>query len=176
MRLSGICRYCSACLIYVRAREYSINMSSIAVTQKADIMGKVITKFKVWNIVDEVKAKEGMIAQEAIRSYEGEGLVDTGATILVMPEDVVEKLGLMIDRETTVVYANGEREKRKIAGGLKIEIQGRRAEVECIVENKGTQVLIGQVPLEVMDLMVDPAKGILHPRPGYEDSPLIELY
>lgn len=151
-------------------------MSKVLEQKSATDMGKVITKFSVKNFGDEILAKRDFIKKEAIRAYEGEGLVDTGATLLVLPEDIVEKLGLETVRETTVVYANGKREKRKIAGGIIVEIQGRRAEVECIVENKGTQPLIGQVPLEVMDLIVDPAKGILHPRPGYEDSPLIELY
>lgn len=139
-------------------------------------MGRIVVKFKVWNILDEGKVKDGFLKPEDMQIYEGEGLIDSGATTLVLPESVVEKLGLIIDRETTVVYADGRKEKRKIALGVRIEIMGRRATVDCVVEKDGSKVLIGQIPLEEMDLIADLKLGNIYPRPGYEDSPLIELY
>jgi clan AA aspartic protease len=139
-------------------------------------MGRVAVKTKIWNFEDELRAIRGQIPKEAIRTIEVEGLIDTGATILVLPEELVDRLGLLIDREMTVTCANNSRAKKKVATGARIEILGRVAMVDCIVEEPGARVLIGQVPLEVMDLVVDPKQGTIGPRPESPDMPLIELY
>ncbi|NQE53630.1 hypothetical protein C5S29_08550 [ANME-1 cluster archaeon GoMg3.2] len=52
---------------------------------------------------------------------------------------------------------------------------GREAEVECVVEARGTQILLGQIPLEAMDLIVDPKTGKLMPHPESPDMPLIDI-
>ncbi len=65
--------------------------------------------------------------------------------------------------------------KIKIARGINIEVMGREAEVECVVEAPGTQILLGQMPLEAMDLIVDPKTGKLMPRLESPDMPLIDI-
>lgn len=136
-----------------------------------------MVKAKLWNFGDELKYREGLISKDQIRTVIVEdALVDTGATLVSLPEDIVEKLGLMIVEEREVTYANNGKEKRKIATGLMIEIMGRTSLTRCIVNNKGTKVLIGQIPLEEMDLYVFPAEGKVAGRPDHPDSPLIEMY
>jgi len=140
-------------------------------------MGKVIVKAKLWNFADEIDFKKGLISKDRIRTVEVEdAIVDTGATMVSLPEDIVEKLGLFIDEEKEITYANNTKEKRKIAKGLIIEIMGRTSETRCIVNNRGTKVLIGQIPLEEMDLYIFPSEGKIGPRPDHPDSPLIEMY
>jgi len=138
-------------------------------------VGKVVVKTKIWNFVDEVMAQKGLIRPKEIRSVEVEGLVDSGATVLTLPEELVEQLGLMRGGEVEVTYADGRRGKRPTAFGVKIEILGRQAESHVLVEKQGTKVLIGQTILEALDLIIDPKKGMVIPRPGHEDMPLIEL-
>ncbi|NEP83538.1 MAG: aspartyl protease, partial [Okeania sp. SIO3B3] len=53
-------------------------------------MGKVTTTLTVANRIDQVKAEEGLISPEQIRSVTLENvLVDTGATTLCLPPDVI---------------------------------------------------------------------------------------
>ena len=139
-------------------------------------MGKVISKIKLKNYQDEIRAQIGLLKAEEVREIELEGLVDSGATMLALPEEVVEKLGLPIVRETTVEYANGEKERRGVAGVVRAEILGRFGLFEALVGRKGTKVLIGQVILEILDLIIDPKRGVLTPRPESPDMPLIEMY
>jgi predicted aspartyl protease len=97
--------------------------------------------------------------------------------MLSLPQDLVEKLGLFVpDKEVVVTYANGSKGKKKIAKGVNITLLGREALTDCIIEKKGTQVLVGQIPLEEMDLVVDPKNGKVSPRPESPDIPLIEMY
>jgi clan AA aspartic protease len=139
-------------------------------------MGRVIVKAKLTNYEDIIRSETGAIPPDQIRTVETDGLVDTGATMLVLPGEVAKQLGLSIARYIEVRYADGRKEKRGIARGVIVEIQGREAEVEAVVEAPGTKLLIGQVPLEVMDLTVDPKAGTVGPRPESPDAPLIEIY
>ena len=139
-------------------------------------MGRVVVAAKLSNLFDQNRAQTGELDPREVRVVEVQGLVDTGATMLVLPSEIIQRLGLPIVRHVTVTYANGGKAERGIARGIVIEILNREAEVEAIVEPEAKTVLIGQVPLEVMDLIVDPKRASLGPRPESPDSPLIELY
>ena len=139
-------------------------------------MGKVNVKLRLKNYGDIAKFEDGLIKEEQIREYNGEGLVDTGATMLSIPEEVFQKLGIRYTgKEVSATYANGKKEKRKIARGVLIEINGREALTDCIVEENYDKILIGQIPLEEMDLYVDCGGGKLVPRPESPDMPMIDL-
>lgn len=139
------------------------------------IMGKVVVKAKMKNFVDDELAIRGLLKPEEVRVVEKEVLVDTGATMLTLPEEVVEELGLTRGRFITASYADGSKKRRQIARGINIEVMGREAEVECVVEAQGTKILLGQIPLEAMDLIVDSKTGKLMPRPESPDTPLIDI-
>jgi len=139
-------------------------------------MGRVIIKVKISNYGDQLAVSEGRKRLEEVRQVEVEGLVDTGATLVVLPEGIVRQLGLTINRTAPVIYADGRVGEIEVAGGAYLEIKGRYAEVECLVEKDTDQVLIGQVPLEVMDWHVDLKERTLKPRPGWPDAPLLEVF
>ncbi len=54
-----------------------------------------------------------------------EGLVDTGATLLCLPEEVVAQVGLERLREARVRYADNRMERRAVFGPVRVELQGR---------------------------------------------------
>ncbi len=122
-----------------------------------------------------MQTRRKLLKPEEVREVEKEVLVDTGATMLTLPEEVVEELGLTRGRFITASYADGSKKRGQIARGINIEVMGREAEVECVVEAPGTQILLGQIPLEAMDLIVDPKTGKLIPRPESPDMPLIDI-
>ncbi|MBI4594813.1 MAG: retroviral-like aspartic protease family protein [Candidatus Tectomicrobia bacterium] len=138
-------------------------------------MGKVETKVLLTNHDDLVAAKLGVIKPEEVRKVEAVGLVDTGATRLILPQDIVDKLGLEVSRRVTVVYGDNRKGEKKIAGVVTIQIDNRTENTDCVVEEAGAKILIGQIVLEGMDLYVDCKSGKLIPRPGYEDMPLMEI-
>ena len=140
-------------------------------------MGKVIVKVKFTNSTDSDNAQQGLITESAIRTIETEGIVDTGAVMLSLPQDLVEKLGLRTIGQRRVRYANGQPDQKPIAGAILIEIQGRQALVDCLVQDEDSPVLIGQVPLELMDWAVHPQEQRLIPgHEGENEMALIEMY
>ena len=64
-------------------------------------------KIKLTNSQDEKDVRRGQMTGDQIRSVEIEALVDTGATMLMLPSDVVTALGLLPDGYRKVRYADG---------------------------------------------------------------------
>ena len=81
------------------------------------------------------------IEADKIRSLEIEALVDTGATMLVLPAQVVAKLGLLPDGYRKVRYADGRRAQRRKAEGAYVELLGRHDTFTAVVEPKRTSAL-----------------------------------
>jgi len=135
----------------------------------------VMAKAKIKNYDDDILARRGLLKPEEVREIEGEALVDTSATMLTLPEEVVEELGLTKGRFITASYADGSKKRKQIARGINIEVMDREAEVECVVEAPGTRILLGQIPLEAMNLIVDPKTGKMMPHPESPDTPLIDI-
>ena len=133
------------------------------------------TRARIWNFADEVEAQRGLRSPAEVRSMELEDtLVDTGSTRLVLPQTVVQRLGLPLGDEVVVRYADDRRIRKRTAVGVRIEITGRKGTFDAIVEEKG-QVLIGMVVLEALDLWPDPQKGVLTTNPSSPDAPLFNL-
>ena len=59
--------------------------------------------------------------------------------------------------------------------GVKLEIRGREAVVSALVGPAGSTPLIGQIPLEEMDFVVDPKSRELRPNPASPDAPVLDL-
>ena len=112
---------------------------------------------------------------EPKKSLEVEAVIDTGATMVVLPEDIVEELGLRKMREVKMRYANNKVETKPIYGVVNIELKGRSANLDVLVEEKGSQPLIGQVLLELLDLIVEPKTRRLIPNPASPEMPMMEI-
>lgn len=77
------------------------------------VMGRVDTTLTITNSADQARAEAGDIGAAEVRSVTLDGaLVDTGATFLSLPADVVARLGLRPIREVTIRTAAGPRQAR----------------------------------------------------------------
>ena len=137
-------------------------------------MGRVMAKMKLTNHIDSENAVSGVISPDEVRSVEVEGLVDTGATMLVLPSDIVAELGIRHRGTRPVRYADGRIAHVPWVGGVQIEILGREMTCDALVEAEGTAPLIGQIPLEGLDLIVDPKSREVKVNPESPDAPLME--
>jgi clan AA aspartic protease len=136
-------------------------------------MGSVMTKVTLWNNTDLDNAERGLIPREAVRTEEIEALVDTGATQLVIPIDVCERLGLRRGRTVPVRLADGSDREMTYMTSLHISILGRDMSSDALASPVGTTPLIGQIPLEALDLVVDPRSRDLRTKPAHPDGPLM---
>src|SRR5258708_1260669 len=132
-------------------------------------MGRVMAKVKLANFTDLEKAAEGSVAESAVRAMEVEAMVDTGATILVIPEAIAKTLGVREIRRTRVRYADGRVAPVSIVGPIFLEVCGRSMSADAVVEPNAHCVLLGQIPLEELDLVVDPKSRDVTVNPASPD-------
>lgn len=146
-----------------------------AVTE-SNTMGKVVVTAKIENLADVFDVEKGRMTDADVRHLEVvDALVDTGATILSMPKRLVEQLGLRPVRTKQARTSAGP-VMVQIYGTARLTIQGR----ECVTDVSGLPddcpVLIGQVPLGLLDFVVDPNAHTLIGNPAHGGEHIIELY
>jgi len=101
--------------------------------------------------------------------------VDSGAVMLVLPQDLVEALGLREVGKVIVTYADERKEERPLAGVVTVRVGDRSTSLNCIVGPPNSEPLLGHVVLEIMDLLIDPVQQRLVPRPESPFLPLLKL-
>ena len=136
-------------------------------------MGEIHTDVTLENAGDREYFRRGDRAETDIRRSTVDGIVDTGAVTLVLPQNIVERLGLQTQGTAFFTYADERREERPLAGPVVVQIGNRSMTMDCIVGPPLSEVLIGQVVLERLDLIADCTNRTLTPR--YEDYPLLKL-
>ena len=135
-------------------------------------MGEIRASVTLENTGDRAVVNRGHGVEADIRRTTVEGLVDTGAVSLVIPEEIADELGLRPWGTRTVVYADERREERPVAD-VTIEIGNLATHTEAIVGTAGSQVLIGQVVLEMLDLVADCKNRTLVPR--HPEGPVLAI-
>ena len=130
---------------------------------------------KLTNSYDEEAVNRGHLTSDRIRTTIVDALVDTGATMMVLPADAVAALGLLPAGYRRVRYADGRTAEVPWVSGVGITILGRQTVTNALVEAAGTTALIGQIPLEELDLLVDPKSRELRVNPASPEAPLLDL-
>ena len=138
-------------------------------------MGEIVATMELENTVDREVVSRGLRDESTVRRTTVDGVVDTGAVMLVLPEDVVDRLGLRTQREVVVAYANEYGETRQVAGPVTVQIGNRFTNADCIIGPPASEPLIGQIVLEALDLVADCGSRTLAPRPESPDRPLLKL-
>ena len=91
-----------------------------------------------------------------------QALVDTGAMHLCIPEALSRQLNLAAERLRRVTFADGRSVEAPYVGPVRVEVAGRTCFVGAMVF--GDEVLLGAIPMEDLDLLVDPTRQKLVPR------------
>ena len=126
-------------------------------------MGKVVEKVKLTSLFEPEK------------SVEVDAIIDTGATMLVLPQDVIEELGLRKIGERRVRYANNQIQIKSVYRGVILELKERDGIFDVLGEVEGSEPLVGQIVLEALDLIVDPITKTVIPNPRSPDMPMTEI-
>ncbi len=138
-------------------------------------MGEVKVEVNLENAVDRARARLGDIGEAEVRSATVHVLADSGAVTMVLPQDLVEALGLEEVGKAIVTYADERKEERPVAGIVTVRVGDRTTSLNCVVGPPGSEPLLGQVVLETMDLLVDCTQQKLVPRPESPFLPLLKL-
>jgi len=145
-------------------------------TIDAETMGRIPTRLIITNRADQIRAEDGTISPEAVRSVTlDDVLVDTGATTLCLPRDTIAALGLRLLREAVAETATGSTTMR-IFQDAKISLLGREGTFECVELPEGRPPLLGVVPLEMLGAELDLQKQELRLLPMTPGQSYFMLY
>lgn len=129
-------------------------------------MGHIFQEAKIQNNEDLGMAKAGYIHANQVRALGVNFLVDTGATMICLPMDMIEQLGLDEIETLKIETADGPKDKR-LFGSIRLRIMDRSGTFDVIELPDGTTPLLGAVPLQTLDLYPNPSKEILESNPKY---------
>jgi clan AA aspartic protease len=139
-------------------------------------MGKVVVRAHIANVGDLYAAKRGLIPADQVRSVEiADALVDTGATTLSLPKRVIAQLGLQPMRSRKARTSAGQI-TLQMYGTVRLTIQDREWSGDVVEIPDDCPALVGQLPLEGLDFVVDPANQRLIGNPEHGGEHIIELY
>ena len=138
-------------------------------------MGEIVVDAELENPIDRGVFERGYGKESDIRRTSVKAVVDTGAVMLMLPQNVVERLGAAVSGTVIVTYADERREERPTAGPFTLRLCNRSMPVDCVVGPPLSEPLIGQIVLERLDLIADCTNRVLVPRPESPDYPLLKL-
>ena len=88
---------------------------------------------------------------------------------------MVDNLGLRKFDKRIVVLANEQKIEMDIAGPISLTIGDRGMSTDCLVGPPGCEPLVGQLIMEALDLIADPVRRTLTPRPESPFLPTLKM-
>ena len=124
-------------------------------------MSVVSTEITIKNEIDSAFAKRGYIKTDEIRQMTVQAIVDTGAWTIVINDDICQKLGLDDKGFGEANLADGQKAYFPMAGPLEIWWKDRNLVCNALVMPDAPDVLLGAIPLEHMDLTINPKRELV---------------
>src|ERR1043165_8452580 len=108
-------------------------------------MAEVRASVLIENAEDVGLVRRGMLEVEAVRRVNADMIVDTGAVVVLLPQDMVEALGIEQLEKRVVTLADDRKVEMPIAGPLRLTIFRRTMNTDCLVGPPRCAPLLGQV-------------------------------
>jgi predicted aspartyl protease len=127
-------------------------------------VGRFKVEVELANNDDLAAVRRGALAADKVRRVKILGVVDSGASGLVLPTAVAKQLGMPVTGKVKVTYANRRSSQRDRVEGVYLELQGRHSVFRASLEPKRETALIGAIVLEDLDFLIDPRRERIYPR------------
>jgi predicted aspartyl protease len=148
----------------------------MSIATEPQTLGSFLTEVKIENLRDLWEAQKGQRKDEDVRRVVvKDALVDTGASTLSLPSSLIKTLGLEKVSRRRIRSATGSAEVNTY-NAVRFSIQGRDGTVDEMEVPDDVPVLIGQIPLELCDFVVDPKGQRLIGNPAHDGEWVLEMY
>ncbi len=132
--------------------------------EEADGEVRISVDLEVANGGDLALVRRGLLPPGQVRRETIQGVLNPGVMRLVLPEAVVERLGLPPGDLAPVRYADGRRGRPPLVHGVFVRLLGRDGTYSAISDPDRETALIGGIVLGDLDLVVDEKEHRLVPR------------
>ena len=136
---------------------------------KSTNMGLVFAEIELVSGDDLAFFRRGQLQEEQIHRCTVRAMVDRGATMLAIPEFIKRQLDLQKVTDIEAELADGSNLNLEVVGPVEVRFQNRRTSVEALVVPNSKTVLLGAMPMEGMDVLVDPKRERLVVNPESPD-------
>ena len=132
-------------------------------------MGLVYAEIELISVDDIVLSRHGFLQEDKIKRLTVNALVDTGAYMLVISDQIRQQLGLPLIEEQMFRMADDTERRGEVVGPVEVRFENRRASVDAVVLPGALEVLLGSIPLEDLDVTIDPRQQRLIVNPKSPD-------
>ena len=130
-------------------------------------MGLVYAEIEIINGEDIALARRNVIGEEEIKRITVQALVDTGSYMLAINESIQEQLQLPIVEKRKAQMADGSIVECNVVAPVEIKFKNRRSSCSAMVLPGDSEVLLGAIPLEDMDVLIHPLRQELIVNPEH---------
>lgn len=132
-------------------------------------MGLVYAELDLFNGGEFYKQRQNEIAESDIKRVRVTALVDSGAYMLVINENIKNQLNLPVIEKQFATLADETTIEIEVVGPVEVHFENRRTSVDALVLPGEAEVLLGAIPMEDMDVLIDPRnrKLIVNPKHPY---------
>jgi clan AA aspartic protease len=121
-------------------------------------MGLVYARIELINSVDLELNRRGMLPDTEVRRANSRALVDSGALDLVINAEVQQHLDLPVLNRRTIWLADETTREVEMVGPVEVRFENRSTIVKAIVLPGAEEILLGAIPLEGLDVFIDPVQ------------------
>ncbi len=130
-------------------------------------MGLIYADIELINADDLALARRFYIGEDEIKKIHVSMLVDTGSVYMCINESVQEQLQLPIVEKRKGELADGRIVEYNVAGPIEVKFKNRRCVVDAMVLPGNSEMLLGAIPLEDMDIIIHPFRRELIVNPEH---------
>jgi clan AA aspartic protease len=138
-------------------------------------MGMVYASLQLISTEDLVLCRRGFLPRDQIKSIRVNALVDTGAYMLAINEHIKQQLDLPVIEEQVAKLADDSEVRVELVGPVEIRFENRRTVCDAVVVPGLTEILLGSIPMENLDVLIDPKRQMLIVNPANPNVPMTLL-
>jgi len=132
-------------------------------------MGLIYAEIELINAIDLGNARFNRIGEEEIRRTRVNMLVDSGSVYMCINENVQQQLQLSVIEKRTGQLADGRIVEYDVVGPIEVRFKNRRCVVDAMLIPGNYELLLGAIPLEDMDVVIDIYRRELIVNPEHPD-------
>lgn len=121
-------------------------------------MGMIKAEIELVNGEDLMLARRHFIGEEEIKSIRVNMIVDTGSFYVCINESVQAFLQLPVVDVKKGELADGRRIDCPLVGPVEVRFKNKRCVIDAMVLPGENEMLLGAIPLEDMDVYIDPKR------------------
>ena len=130
-------------------------------------MGLVHAEIELINGDDLTLVRRHMMDEDEVRKMYVTMLVDSGAYNLCINEVIQEQLQFPIVEKRKAQLANGSIEEYDVVDNVQVRFKNRATTCRAMILPGDTEPLFGAIPMEDMDLIINPLKQELLVNPEH---------